>query len=293
MVAPLTAGSAAGVVVDRTCASCGRPRLPGTGLHASISHSGAKVAVAVSNAGEVGVDVQQVEDGSVQELSPLVLADAEAGHIAVARDFFTYWTRKEALVKATGDGATVPLAQVVVSPPGTPPQVLGYPRPGGLAAQLRDLGPEPGYVGALAVLSPRPVTSSTTVSKRSASPCPVACSSPARAAAPAGSAPTPAQRARDATAASSRLSLTATMPLPSRRAAASTASPIAGRTTAIPSATVAAGSSSAGPAGAPRKARVSGWQRSACTPIRRGRRSARPQLTSSSKPLSRATSVGP
>jgi 4'-phosphopantetheinyl transferase superfamily protein len=71
--------------------------------------------------------------------------------------FFTYWTRKEALVKATGDGATVPLWEVVVAPPGTPPRLLGYPRPGGLAAQLRDLSPDPGYVGALAVLSPRPV----------------------------------------------------------------------------------------------------------------------------------------
>jgi 4'-phosphopantetheinyl transferase len=161
VAAPLTAGSAARVVVDRTCPSCGRhhgrPRLPGTGLHVSISHSGATVAVAVSNAGEVGVDVQRVEDGSVQELSPLVLAEAEAGHVAVARDFFTYWTRKEALVKATGDGVTVPLGEVVVSPPGTPPRVLGYPRPGGLAAQLRDLDPALGYVGALAVLGPEPV----------------------------------------------------------------------------------------------------------------------------------------
>jgi 4'-phosphopantetheinyl transferase len=161
VVAPLTGGPAAGVVVDRTCPSCGRhhgrPRLPGTGLHVSISHSGATVAVAVSSAGEVGVDVQQVEDGPVQELSPLVLAGSEAEHVAAARDFFTYWTRKEALVKATGDGVTVPLPQVVVSPPGTPPRVLGYPRPGGLAAQLRDLGPEDGYVGALAVLSPEPV----------------------------------------------------------------------------------------------------------------------------------------
>jgi 4'-phosphopantetheinyl transferase len=161
VAAPLTAGSAAAVVVDRTCPSCGRhhgrPRLPGTGLHVSISHSGVTVAVAVSNAGEVGVDVQQVEEGPVQELSPLVLAESEAAHVAVARDFFTYWARKEALVKATGDGVTVPLPEVVVSPPGTPPRVLGYPRQDGLAAQLRDLGPELGYVGALAVLSPRPV----------------------------------------------------------------------------------------------------------------------------------------
>ena len=149
------------MVVDRSCPSCGRhhgrPRLPGTGLDVSISHSGTTVAVAVSNAGAVGVDVQQVADDAVQELSPLVLAEPEAGHVVVAGDFFTYWTRKEALVKATGDGVAVPLSEVVVTPPGTPPALLGYPGRDGLAAQLRDLSPDPGYVGALAVLSPRPV----------------------------------------------------------------------------------------------------------------------------------------
>jgi 4'-phosphopantetheinyl transferase len=161
VAAPLTARTAAGVVVDRSCPSCGRhhgrPRLPGTGLHVSISHSGTTVAVAVSHAGEVGVDVQQVVDESVHELSPLVLAESEARHVAVARDFFIYWTRKEALVKATGDGVAVPLGAVVVTPPGTPPRLLGYPRPGGLAAQLRDLSPELGYVGAVAVLGPGPL----------------------------------------------------------------------------------------------------------------------------------------
>jgi 4'-phosphopantetheinyl transferase len=161
VAAPLTTRPAARVVVDRSCPTCdrphGRPRLPGTGLHVSISHSGATVAVAVSGAGAVGVDVQQVQADSVDELSPLVLADSEARHVAVARDFFTYWTRKEALVKATGDGVTVPLSEVVVTPPGTPPRLLGYPRQGELAAQLRDLSPGLGYVGALAVLSPGPV----------------------------------------------------------------------------------------------------------------------------------------
>jgi 4'-phosphopantetheinyl transferase len=161
VAAPLTAQPADRVVVDRSCPSCGRhhgrPRLPGTGLDASISHSGATVAVAVSNAGAVGVDVQQVVDDAVHELSPLVLAEPEAGHVVVARDFFTYWTRKEALVKATGDGVAVPLSEVVVTPPRTPPALLGYPGQDGLAAQLRDLSPDPGYVGAPAVLSPRPV----------------------------------------------------------------------------------------------------------------------------------------
>ena len=161
VAAPLTAQAAERVVVDRSCPSCGRhhgrPRLPGTGLDVSISHSGATVAVAVSRAGAVGVDVQQLADDAVDELSPLVLAESEAGHVVVARDFFTYWTRKEALVKATGDGVAVPLSEVVVTPPGTPPGLLGYPGQPGLAAQLRDLSPELGYVGALAVLSPGPV----------------------------------------------------------------------------------------------------------------------------------------
>ena len=156
-----TTGEAARVVIDRSCPRCGRqhgrPRLTGSGLHVSISHSGATVAVAVSRAGEVGVDVQQVDDDPVHELSSLVLADSEARHVAVTRDFFTYWTRKEALVKATGDGVTVPLREVLVTPPGTPPALLGYPGRDGLAAHLRDLSPDLRYVGALAVLSPRPV----------------------------------------------------------------------------------------------------------------------------------------
>jgi 4'-phosphopantetheinyl transferase len=166
-----TARAAEQVVVDRSCPRCGRyhgrPRLPGTGLYASISHSGTTVAVALSCAGQVGVDVQQVEDDPVGELLPLVLAEPEIGHVAAARDFFTYWVRKEALVKATGDGVTVPLPEVMVSPPGTPARLLGYPGRDGLAAQLNDLSPHAdaaagagagaGYVGALAVLSPLPV----------------------------------------------------------------------------------------------------------------------------------------
>ncbi len=108
VAAPLTAQAAAQVVVDRSCPTCsrhhGRPRLTGTGLHVSISHSGSTVAVAVSNAGEVGVDVQQVDEGPVHELSPLVLAESEVRHVVAARDFFTYWAgrRRWSRPPATG-----------------------------------------------------------------------------------------------------------------------------------------------------------------------------------------------
>jgi len=59
-----TGDDPAAIVVDRTCHTCGephgRPRLPGTRLEASISHSGDIVAVALAEAGPVGVDIEQL-----------------------------------------------------------------------------------------------------------------------------------------------------------------------------------------------------------------------------------------
>jgi 4'-phosphopantetheinyl transferase len=75
VAAPLTGQAAARVVVDRSCPTCsrphGRPRLTGTGLHVSISHSGAAVAVAVSNAGEVGVDVQHISPRPIPRIEEI------------------------------------------------------------------------------------------------------------------------------------------------------------------------------------------------------------------------------
>jgi hypothetical protein len=75
------------------------------------------------------------------------------------------------------------------------------PRPGGLAAQLRDLNPEPGYVGALAVLGPGPVVVEERSGERLL---------------------TPGDRQRSPASArstSSSRSMTATMPPPPRRTA--------------------------------------------------------------------------
>jgi 4'-phosphopantetheinyl transferase superfamily len=68
----------------------------------------------------------------------------------------TYWTRKEALLKATGDGLRIPMATITVSGPNEPPALLRWSNASGLgssaSAGLRRLHPGSGYVAALAVL---------------------------------------------------------------------------------------------------------------------------------------------
>jgi 4'-phosphopantetheinyl transferase len=152
---------AALIAVDRTCPRCGRqhgrPRIPNSDLHVSISHAGGRVAVAACRAAAVGVDIEPVIDITADELAPLAIATDEVPYAVDARAVLTYWTRKEAVVKATGDGVEVPLSEVRVTPPGTAPRLLGYPGRDGLAARLVDLHPGDAYVGALAVLTPGPV----------------------------------------------------------------------------------------------------------------------------------------
>lgn len=157
------------VPIERTCPRCGgahgRPRVPGVaGVHVSVSHSAGSVAVAVSRAGPVGVDVEEVGRLSDTELACLAdqaLAPEERAALARrpaadrARGFTTYWTRKEALVKATGEGLGVPLDHVIVSPPSEPPRLLRWTGRH-LPASLHALHPSDGLVGTLAVLGVAP-----------------------------------------------------------------------------------------------------------------------------------------
>ena len=71
--------------------------------------------------------------------------------------FFTYWTRKESVTKATGEGLRVVLTGLRVSGPEEPPAVLAYPGRAQLPAAMVDLHPGAGYKGALTVLTTGPV----------------------------------------------------------------------------------------------------------------------------------------
>jgi 4'-phosphopantetheinyl transferase len=161
----------ADLMVDRRCRVCGgdhgKPWLPAApDVHFSVAHSGSCVVVAVRRGGAVGVDVEKVErfeEAGLLEMPGALAADvlAPQERAALARcpagdaapAFTTYWTRKEAVLKATGQGLAGPLTALVVSPPSAPPAVLRWP---GVPVSLHALHPPPGHVAALAAVGRAP-----------------------------------------------------------------------------------------------------------------------------------------
>ena len=105
--------------------AAGKPSLaPGCGppgLRFNVSHAGNVLVVALARM-EVGVDVEAVDaDLDWRELADVVLAPAEAAELEAlppadrTAGFVQVWTRKEAYVKALGDGLAVPLPTVTCS----------------------------------------------------------------------------------------------------------------------------------------------------------------------------------
>jgi 4'-phosphopantetheinyl transferase len=139
--------------VVRTCHQCGgphgRPLVPGSGLHVSVAHAGAHVAVATTTAGPVGIDIERTD----RAVPPAGAVVAPGEPVTRPEDLFVYWCRKESVVKATGDGLRVSLTDVHVSPADRPACLLDY-RNQHVPACLTDLDLPSGLVGALTVLGP-------------------------------------------------------------------------------------------------------------------------------------------
>ena len=89
----------------------GCPRVPGTGISTSLSHSGGGFAVAVSTAGPVGVDIEPADRAGVMpEIADRVAHPEEMAAFSrlspamSSRALLELWVRKEALLKAAGTG---------------------------------------------------------------------------------------------------------------------------------------------------------------------------------------------
>jgi 4'-phosphopantetheinyl transferase len=129
---------------DRRCRHCGhpahgKPSVAG-GPAFSLSHSGDVAVLAVSDVGEVGIDVEVRRARTrLDRLAARVLSDAELAQWAATpcserlEHFLRAWTAKEAYLKALGLGLVRPLREVPVDPGGW--TVHSYaPVPGALAA---------------------------------------------------------------------------------------------------------------------------------------------------------------
>lgn len=156
------------------CPDCGgphgKPQVLGSaqGWELSISHSDQRVVVAVSDGVPLGVDIEHFEPWQGSGLPPeydLVLTAAERAALELipqerrARAALSYWTRKEAVLKATGEGLNTPMTDFSVSSPDQPPVLLGWhPADGGRPVPaIADIALDEDYHAAVAALGVRTV----------------------------------------------------------------------------------------------------------------------------------------
>ncbi len=146
----------------------GKPELaPGyaDGLRFNLSHSQGLALYAITRYHEVGVDLEGVRANFAwEEVASRFFAPREVEALRLvpapsrAEAFFNCWTRKEAFVKAQGEGLSLPLNQFEVSlAPGSPARLLGTTGDPQEASHwsIRELKPAVGYVAAIAVRAPR------------------------------------------------------------------------------------------------------------------------------------------
>jgi 4'-phosphopantetheinyl transferase len=142
----------------------GKPSLSGPhgfgDIRFNLSHSHGLALYAFAHGREVGVDIEYCSRGV--ESTEIVERFFSAREVEAFRRlpadlhleaFFNCWTRKEAFIKAVGEGLSFPLDGFDVSlTPGEPAKLLSVRGDEAQTARwmLRELEPAPGYVGALA-----------------------------------------------------------------------------------------------------------------------------------------------
>jgi 4'-phosphopantetheinyl transferase len=131
----------------------------------NLAHSGAVALYAFAAEGEIGVDVElEGKDREGERIAERFFSPAEVGELRSLpperrpRAFLTCWTRKEAFIKARGDGLSLALDSFDVTlAPDAPPALLRTAwcgeEPG--RWQMEDLSDSrEGYVAALALRGP-------------------------------------------------------------------------------------------------------------------------------------------
>jgi 4'-phosphopantetheinyl transferase len=143
----------------------GKPELVGRQLRFNVSHSQHIAMLAFCHTDDIGVDLEfrrdDYDDEKITRLANRFFCEAESKELATLSGtakqaaFFRCWTRKEALLKATGEGIAGGLATYRLSLlPGQKAQLLAPPEEAGKWS-LCDLQPGESIAGALAVRAER------------------------------------------------------------------------------------------------------------------------------------------
>lgn len=136
------------------------PETNGSDLRFNLTHSHGLALLAVTRGRDIGVDVERLRDME-RDGEPLAERFFSPRESAVLRSlpaelrreaFFLCWTRKEAYIKAKGQGLSLPLDQFDVTlHPDEPAALLAtqYDPDDARRWSMQNLLPEEGYVGAL------------------------------------------------------------------------------------------------------------------------------------------------
>jgi 4'-phosphopantetheinyl transferase len=130
-------------------------------LEVSISHSGDWVVLAMTEGASVGIDVEEVRDAEVDGLAGICFSPPELATFRTVREeerrgaFFTYWARKEAVLKATGKGMWVQMSKLTLTAHDDLPRVVASEAPEVDidAVRMVDLDRGAGYRACMAVFT--------------------------------------------------------------------------------------------------------------------------------------------
>jgi 4'-phosphopantetheinyl transferase len=140
----------------------GKPFLdPGSDLHFNVSHTEGLALLAFARRRRIGIDVERIRSQpDALQLARRFFSEREQQQLEslpadkVAAAFLRCWTRKEAYIKARGEGLSLPLDQFDVSVEVDPRRILVATRPDPDEARrwlLRDVPVPSHYVSAVGV----------------------------------------------------------------------------------------------------------------------------------------------
>jgi 4'-phosphopantetheinyl transferase len=129
-------------------------------IHFNISHSSERALYAISNRCALGVDIEHMNrDIDYANLAERFFSRREHAELQLIpesdrkRAFFACWTRKEAVIKATGEGLSLPLDQFEVTvAPDAAPRVIDFAGAAQRATHwiLYDVNVGDGYIATVA-----------------------------------------------------------------------------------------------------------------------------------------------